>query len=106
MGGDPGMNGTERPSVEKGLAMIHTTNSIIPFFSCTFTFFIPFSLDHNPLFLVLFFDHNHLNLTNNIYKSLPMFLLIIIFFPNYHYSNYHIKYLIPYVNIPHSHPNL
>ncbi len=108
-----GCMGQNAPLLEKGLAMIHTTNSIIPSFLCTFTFFIPFTLPFFgsvfliiiPLFGSVFLDHNPPNLTNNIYKSLPRFLLIIISSPNYHYSNYRMKYLIPYINIPHSHPN-
>ena len=48
---DPGMNGTERPSVGEGIS--HDTYYKFHYsLSCTFTFFIPFTL---PFFLALFF---------------------------------------------------
>ena len=52
---DTGMNGTERPSVGEGISHDTYYKFHYSLFSCTFTFFIPFSLDHNPPFSVLFF---------------------------------------------------
>ena len=62
--GDPGMNGTERPSVWEGISHDTYYKFHYSLLSCTFTFFIPFtlpflgtvsfSLDHNPPFSVLF----------------------------------------------------
>ena len=108
------MNGTERPSVWEGIshdAYYKFHYSLIFFvsllFSSLFTliFFGPVFLIIIPFFRSYFWSQSPLPHQQYLQK-LTNVLLIIIFSPNYHYSNYHIKYLIPHINIPHSRPNL